>query len=97
MNESISSLNRMPHGLSAVSAEELSGVEGGLRDLYESVLDGAPCKPSTAALPVGAKNLPGFIAGEFKLTPPVRRATAERPAVTATGAALFSLWHYFTR
>jgi hypothetical protein len=39
MNESSNGMNVTPDGLSAVSADELNGVSGGLADLYESVLD----------------------------------------------------------
>ena len=39
MNEFRNGGSTIHAGLSAVSAEELNRVEGGLRDLYESVLD----------------------------------------------------------
>jgi hypothetical protein len=44
MNEFRSGLNVIPDGLSAVSAEDLNWVEGGLADLYESVLDSSSMK-----------------------------------------------------
>lgn len=39
MSECINASNVMTGGLSCLSAEELRGVEGGLKELYESVLD----------------------------------------------------------
>ena len=64
MNEFRNGLNVMPDGLGAVSAKELNRVEGGLPDLYETVLDTSSYKAFYQSIADWCKVLGAISRGE---------------------------------